>query len=303
MLDQLKRMAVLATVVEQGSFVAAAKKLKTTTSAVSQQVRALERDMGVTLLHRSTRRLALTPAGARFHEGCAAMLAAAQQAQLQLLQLRDAPEGELRVAAAVGFARHLGPALAPLLSSHPSLRLHLEVDDGFSDLLALRIDLAVRYGRLPDSPWVAQKLGEKSLALYAAPTYLARLGAPSTLERLGQHDWLAIGADTESPRLLELITEPAGGAESQKLRIAPRVSSNNQFSLQQLCEAGLGLAMLSPSDVDEAVQAGRLLRLMTSWQLPSLPVWALTPQRDAQPAKVRHAIQALKTHFSQLTTP
>lgn len=303
MLDQLKRMAVLATVVEQGSFVAAAKKLKTTTSAVSQQVRALERDMGVTLLHRSTRRLALTPAGARFHEGCAAMLAAAQQAQLQLLQMRDAPEGELRVAAVVGFARHLGPALAPLLSANPGLRLHLEVDDGFSDLLALRIDLAVRYGRLPDSPWVAQKIGEKSLALYAAPAYLARHGAPATLESLGQHDWLAIGADTESPRLLDLLTDQTGGAVSQKLRIEPRVSSNNQFSLQQLCEAGLGLAMLSPSDVEDAVQAGRLLRLMTSWQLPSLPVWALTPQRDAQPAKVRHAIQALKTHFSQLTTP
>lgn len=306
MLDQLKRMAVLATVVEQGSFVAAAKKLKTTTSAVSQQVRALERDMGVTLLHRSTRRLALTPAGARFHEGCAAMLAAAQQAQLQLLQMRDAPEGELRVAAAVGFARHLGPALAPLLAAHPGLRLHLEVDDGFSDLLALRIDLAVRYGRLPDSPWVAQKIGEKSLALYAAPAYLARHGAPATLESLGQQDWLAIGADTESPRLLHLLTEQAGRPaepQAQKLRIEARVSSNNQFSLQQLCEAGLGLAMLSPSDVEDAVQAGRLVRLMTSWQMPSLPVWALTPQRDAQPAKVRHAIQALKTHFSQLTTP
>ncbi len=308
MLDQLKRMAVLATVVEQGSFVAAAKKLKTTTSAVSQQVRALERDMGVTLLHRSTRRLALTPAGARFHEGCAAMLAAAQQAQLQLLQLRDAPEGELRVAAAVGFARHLGPALAPLLSANPGLRLHLEVDDGFSDLLALRIDLAVRYGRLPDSLWVAQKIGEKTMALYAAPAYLARRGAPASLEALAEHDWLAIGADTESPRLLDLLVErsAATGATqppAQKLRIAPRVSSNNQFSLQQLCEAGLGLAVLSPSDVDEAVQAGRLLRLTTSWQLPSLPVWALTPQRDAQPAKVRHAIQSLKTHFSQLTTP
>lgn len=303
MLDQLKRMAVLATVVEQGSFVAAAKKLQTTTSAVSQQVRALERDMGVTLLHRSTRRLALTPAGARFHEGCAAMLAAAQQAQLQLLQMRDAPEGELRVAAAVGFARHLGPALAPLLVAHPGLRLHLEVDDGFSDLLALRIDLAVRYGRLPDSPWVAQKIGEKTLALYAAPAYLARHGASATLEGLGQHDWLAIGADTESPRLLDLLPDATGAAGAQKLRIAPRVSSNNQFSLQQLCEAGLGLAMLSPSDVEDAVQAGRLLRLMTSWQMPSLPVWALTPQRDAQPAKVRHAILALKTHFSQLTTP
>lgn len=301
MLDQLKRMAVLATVVEQGSFVAAARKLRSTTSAVSQQIRALERDMGVTLLHRSTRRLALTPAGARFHEGCAAMLAAAQQAQNQLLQLRDAPEGELRVAAAVGFGRHLGPALAPLLAAHPGLRLHLEVDDGFSDLLALRIDLALRYGRLPDSPWVAQKIGHKSMALYAAPAYLARHGAPASLEDLAQHQWLALGPETESPRTLHLLgAEGAVPGQPVELRPAPRVSSNNQFSLQQLCEAGLGLALLSPSDIEESLQLGRLLRVLPAWQPPPLPVWALSPQRDAQPAKVRYAIEALRQHFAAL---
>src|SRR6218665_4149111 len=103
MLEQLKRMAVLATVMEQGSFVAAAKVWQTSTSAVSQQIRALERDMGVTLLHRSTRKLALTPAGARFVEGCNAMLAAARSAQGPLPQLRDAPEGELLVAGPAGF--------------------------------------------------------------------------------------------------------------------------------------------------------------------------------------------------------
>ncbi|MFN5048993.1 LysR family transcriptional regulator [Roseateles sp.] len=302
MLDQLKRMAVLATVVEQGSFVAAARKLRSTTSAVSQQIRALERDMGVTLLHRSTRRLALTPAGARFHEGCAAMLAAAQQAQNQLLQLRDAPEGELRVAAAVGFGRHLGPALAPLLAAHPGLRLHLEVDDGFSDLLALRIDLALRYGRLPDSAWVAQKIGHKSMALYAAPAYLARHGAPASLDDLAQHQWLALGPETESPRTLHLLGAQGAG-QGQPVELmppAPRVSSNNQFSLQQLCEAGLGLALLSPSDIEESLQLGRLLRVMPAWQPPPLPVWALSPQRDAQPAKVRHAIEALRQHFAAL---
>ena len=297
MLDQLKRMAVLATVVEQGSFVAAARKLQTTTSAVSQQVRALERDMGVTLLHRSTRKLALTPAGARFHEGCAAMLAAAQQAQAGLLQLRDAPEGELRVAAPVGFGRHLGPALAPLMAAHPGLSLHLEVDDGFTDLVAKRIDLAVRFGRLPDSAWVAQKLGEKTLALYAAPAYLARRGVPADPAELGAHDWLALRPGTDSFHSLPLHTQDG---VPQELRIRPRASSNNQLSLQQLCEAGLGLAMLSPSDLDGAAQDGRLVPLLAGLRLPALPVYALSPQRDAQPAKVRHAVQALKQHFAQL---
>ncbi|QPF76365.1 LysR family transcriptional regulator [Roseateles sp. DAIF2] len=296
-MEQLKRMAVLATVVEQGSFVAAARQLRTTTSAVSQQIRALERDMGVTLLHRSTRKLALTPAGARFHEGCAAMLAAAQQAQAGLLQLRDAPEGELRVAAPVGFGRHLGPALAPLLHAHPGLSLHLEVDDGFTDLVAKRIDLAVRFGRLPDSAWVAQKLGEKSVSLFAAPAYLARRGVPAGVAELSAHDWLLLRPGTDGFHQLPLRT-PGGG--SQTLRVAPKASSNNQLSLQQLCEAGLGLALLSPSDLDGAAQDGRLVPLLAGLDLPGLPVYALTPQRDAQPAKVRHAIAALKAHFEQL---
>lgn len=299
MLDQLKRMAVLATVVDQGSFVAAAKRLKTTTSAVSQQVRALERDMGVTLLHRSTRKLSLTPAGARFHEGCAAMLAAAQDAQAQLLQLRDAPEGELRIACPVGFARQLGPALAPLLTAHPALSLHLEVEDGFTDLVARRIDLAIRFGRLPDSSWVAQRIGEQALSLYAAPAYLARHGVPADISALTRHDWLALRPGTDGIHTLALQQ----GAEQQTLRISPRATSNNQLSLQQLCEAGLGLAMLGHDDVREAAQASRLLALLPGLQLPPLPIYALTPQRDAQPAKVRYAVQALKAHLTQTPSP
>lgn len=291
MLDQLKRMAVLATVIEQGSFAGAARQLQTSTSAVSQQVRALERDMGVTLLHRSTRKLSLTPAGSRFHEGCAAMLAAAREAQTQLHQLRDAPEGELRVAAPVGFARQLGPALGPLLATHPALRLHLEVDDGFTDLVEKRIDLAIRFGRLPDSAWVGTRIGEKGVSLYAAPAYLARHGVP-TLETLADHDWLLLRPDAGSRHRL-----PLPGPGSRVLEVQARATSNNQLSLQQLCEAGLGLALLSPSDVGEAAQSGRLLALLPALAWPALPIHALSPQRDAQPAKVRHAIAALRQFF------
>ncbi|MDM4768378.1 LysR family transcriptional regulator [Pelomonas sp. SE-A7] len=298
-MDQLKRMAVLATVVEQGSFVAAARQLKTTTSAVSQQVRLLERDMGVTLLHRSTRKLALTPAGERFHEGCAAMLAAARGAQQGLLQLRDAPEGELRIAAPVGFARHVGPALAPLLAAHPGLSLHLEVEDGFTDLIAKRIDLAIRFGRLPDSAWAAQRIGAQPISLYAAPAYLARRGVPARLEELESHDWLLLRPGTDGPQQLDLQQQSV----QRQLRVRPRASSNNQLSLQQLCESGQGLALLGDEDVREAREAGRLLPLMPGLHLPPLPIYALAPQRDAQPAKVRHAIQALKEHLAAILPP
>ncbi|HEY0955211.1 MAG TPA: LysR family transcriptional regulator [Roseateles sp.] len=290
MLDQLKRMAVFASVIRHGSFAAAARQLRTSTSAVSQQIRALESDMGVTLLHRSTRKLSLTPAGERFHTGCAAMVAAAESAQAQLLQLRDAPEGELRIAMTVGFGRRIGPALAPLLAAHPGLTLHLQVEDGFTDLVAHRIDLAIRFGRLPDSAWVAQPLGRLHTSLYASPAYLAQRGVPATPEALQGADWLVLHDGTDQP--LRLV----GSA----LTVQPRYTSNNQLTLQQLCEAGLGLAALGDDDVAEAVAAGRLLRLDTELALPELPVWALTPQRDAQPAKVRHAIAALKAHLEEV---
>jgi DNA-binding transcriptional LysR family regulator len=291
MLDQLKRMAVLASVVRHGSFAAAARQLRTSTSAVSQQVRALEKDMGVTLLHRSTRKLSLTPAGERFHAGCAAMVAAAEAAQAQLAQLRDAPEGELRVAMTVGFGRRIGPALAPLLAAHPGLCLHLQVEDGFTDLVAHRIDLAIRFGRLPDSAWVAQRIGTLRTSLYAAPAYLAHRGVPATLDALRQADWLMLQDGTDTARRLP-------GTE---LSIRPRYTSNNQLTLQQLCEAGLGVAALGDEDVAESVAAGRLLRLDADLTLPELPIWAMTPQRQdgnpGQPAKVRHAIAALKAHL------
>jgi DNA-binding transcriptional LysR family regulator len=289
MLDQLKRMAVLAAVVRHGSFAAAARQLRTSTSAVSQQVRALEKDMGVTLLLRSTRKLSLTPAGERFHAGCAAMVAAAEAAQAQLQSLRDAPEGELRIAMTVGFGRRLAPALAPLLAAHPGLTLHMQVEDGFTDLVAHRIDLAIRFGRLPDSSWVAQRLGTVHTSLYAAPAYLAQRGVPATLDALRQADWLMLQDGTDSPRRL-LGTE---------FSVPLRYTSNNQLTLQQLCEAGLGVAPLGDEDVAEAVAAGRLLRLDSELALPELPVWALTPQRDAQPAKVRHAIAALKAYLEE----
>lgn len=283
-------MAVFASVIRHGGFAAAARQLRTSTSAVSQQVRALERDMGVTLLHRSTRKLSLTPAGERFHAGCAAMVAAAEGAQAQLAQLRDAPEGELRIAMTVGFGRRLGPALAPLLAAHPGLRLHLQVEDGFTDLVAHRIDLAIRFGRLPDSTWVAHRLGEMRLTVCAAPAYLAARGVPTAPAELLAHDWLRTAGGSLGA-VLELHG-PGGAVE--RLRVEARVTSNNQLSLQQMCEAGLGLAVMGELDVEDSLKAGRLVPLLTHWRPPPLGMYALAPQRDAQPAKVRFAIDALR---------
>ncbi len=295
-MDDLRRMAIFASVVQHGSMSGAARALGMSTSAVSQQVRLLERAGGVTLLHRSTRRLALTEAGERYHAHCAALCAAAEQARAELAAAHGVPGGELRMSATVGFARHVAPALGALLAQHPALRLRLLVDDSAIDLIGARIDLAVRFGRLQDSSWAARRLCAMHWWLCASPDWLARNAPPEHPDALLTQDW--IGFTREGPGLQLDLHSPAG--EQRTLRVAPRIASNNQLSIQQMCEAGLGLALMGSMDVQEALQAGRLVRLLPAWSFGTLDIWAVTPQRDAQPAKVRQAIAALQAYFREL---
>ena len=298
-MDPMRRMAVFAMVVDQRSMSAAARALAMSTSAVSQQVRQLERDSGVTLLHRSTRKLTLTAAGERFYEGCAAMVAAAREAQQQLAQVRDAPTGELRVSAPVGFARHVAQALAGLLNAHPGVTLRLQVDDQLIDLIEERIDLALRFGQLGDSSWVARKLCEFERLVCAAPAYLRRRGSPATAADLVRHAWLLFATPGMSgiTRSFEFVG-PA--AMTQTVRVEGRIHCNNQYALQQMCLAGLGLSLMVRADVADDLDAGRLVNVLPAWRVPALTAWAVTPQRDAQPAKVRYAIDSLQAYLAAL---
>lgn len=295
-MDDLRRMALFAEVVRHGSMSAAARSQGLSTSAVSQQMRALEEGSGVTLLHRSTRKLTLTDAGLRFAEHCRAMVDAAEQARRQLALAHDAPVGELRIAAPVGFARYVAPALGPLLADHPALSLRLLVDDAMIDLIDARIDLALRAGRLPDSTHVARRLCSFDWILCAAPAYLRRQGLPQSPAELLAHQWIVLSRDGTALT----IEMRRGEHEHETLRLEGRITSNNQFSLQQMAVGGLGIAMLTRADVDEDLRSGRLVQLMADWQVPGIPVWAVTPQRDNQPAKVRHAVAALEAYLREV---
>ena len=295
-MEDLRALSVFAAVVHHGSMSGAARALGMSPSAVSQQVRALERSGGVTLLHRTTRRLALTEAGERVHAAATAMVVAADLARAELSTARHAPSGELRLAAPVGFARHVAPALGGLLADHPALRLRLLVDDAPIDLTLARIDLAIRFGRLPDLPWAARRLCSFDWWICASPAWLAAHGEPATPEGLLGQTWL--GFANEAGGLLLDLQGPQGQRHS--LRVQPRLASNNQLSLQQMCEAGLGLGLMGSVDVQEAVAAGRLLQVLPQWQAGRLDISALTPQRDAQPAKVRLAVESLAGYLRAL---
>ncbi|MGM9484313.1 LysR family transcriptional regulator [Roseateles sp. NT4] len=302
-MDELKPYAVFAETVAAGSMSAAGRRLGMSASAVSQTLRSLERQMGVTLLHRSTRKLTLTEAGKRCYPHCLRLVEAARAAAESLVHARDAPSGELRVAAPVGFAAHIAQALAPVLAQAPGLRLRLLVDDAMIDLIDERIDIAVRVGQLADSNWIARPLCEIEMILCAAPAYVERHGLPATPADLPGFDWIAWARETQdggdAAPTIALLLHGAGG-ESQRVQLPVRVASNNHMALQQMCEQGLGLARLGYADVLAQLQRGTLVHLLPQWRITPLPVAAVSQRREGEPAKVRVAVEALKRYFATL---
>jgi DNA-binding transcriptional LysR family regulator len=293
-MDQLKRMAIFAEVVAKGSLTAAARQLGMTPSAVSQHLRQLEQSLGLALLHRSTRRLTLTEAGERYHAGCAAMVAAARSAEQALVRLRDEPEGELRLAAPAGFGSLLAAALAPL-RGYPRLTLRLLLDDKLVDLIGERVDIAVRVGELADSSLVARKLGDMTRQLCASPAYLAERGWPAAPQDLLRHDWLASKPNSSnSADMLELLG-PSG--ERETLRLEGRVQASQVTALHALAIAGWGISMGVSEDDRKAMAEGRLLPILPGWRMADVPVYAVTPRRGEQPAKVRYTLELLAAWF------
>ena len=291
-------MAILAVVVEQGSIRRAARELRLTPSAVSQQIRRLEEETGVTLLRRSTRRLAVTEAGEAFYEGCAAMVAAAKSAHESLTALQESPVGELSISAPAGFAAtHLVEAIAPLLAAHPALSLRIVVTDDGVDIIGDRIDLAISIGTpLTSATLIRRHLADWPLVLCASPRYLAGRGTPVSPQELAQHDFLAL------PRWhhgTDVMTGPAGGLH--RVDVAPRVLSNNQVAIRDLTLRGFGLSFHVVPEIAADLAAGRLVRVLPDWSLPPVVVSALMPSRRSQPSKVRMAVEALHAHLNPRT--
>ena len=302
----LKSYAVFAETVAAGSMSAAARRLGMTPSAVSQIIGALERQAGVTLLHRSTRRLTLTEAGERCYPHCLRMLEAGQAATASLEQARDAPSGELRIAAPVGFGAHVAPALASMLAEWPRLRLRLIVDDDLIDLVEQRIDIALRVGWAADSVWDVRKLCDLDMILCAAPAYLERHGQPQAPAELDHHQWLGLDRDilgtvTDGEAISNFPLNLDNGKDRhERIDLPIHAVTTNQIALQQMCEQGMGIARLSYADVRPALERGALMRVLPRWRLPSRLATMVTPKRDGVPAKVRVAMIALEQHFATL---
>jgi DNA-binding transcriptional LysR family regulator len=291
----LNRLAVFVALVRAGSFTAAAAQLGLTKAMVSQHLLRLERELGVTLLVRSTRRMALTEAGAAFHADCVQLLEQAQAAIERMGDQRSKPSGTLRLTTSTDYGTAVvAPALAAFQRLHPSLQVDLAIDDQISDLIAERFDLAIRIGWLRDSNLRAVRLGGFRQLIMAAPAYVAEHGAPRRPEDLAAHGWIAMSALATPLRW----TFTHGNGSRRIVRMHQVMQANNAAAIRALVLAGAGISVLPDYLVQEDIQAGRLQVLLAQYRLQEGGIHAVYP--DPQPpAKVRAFIDFMRDRLAK----
>ncbi|MBR8319726.1 MULTISPECIES: LysR family transcriptional regulator [Burkholderia cepacia complex] len=282
-MDRMAAMETYVSVVEAGSFSAAAKRLKLGQPAVSKSIAQLEARLGVRLLLRSTRGLTPTDAGQRFYEHAKRAIEEVDLAEHVARDASTGLAGVLRISAAVTFARlHILPSLKTFLDRHPDLQIDIVLDDRSIDLLEKGVDVALRMGSLDDSTMTARRIAQSRRRVVGTPAYLAEAGVPTTPADLCQHQ--------------VIVYSLRGGGESWAFSqhgkevavvVSGRVSVSAAEGMRTTVLGGLGLAiasewMFSPELADGTVQA-----VLTDWELPAIDLWAVFPAGRLVSAKAR----------------
>ncbi|EDM64871.1 MAG: LysR family transcriptional regulator [Moritella sp.] len=253
MLTRSDDLEILLTVVDSGGFSAAAEALDIQVARVSRAVSKVEKQLGVSILNRTTRRVELTDEGRQFVDSIRVGLLQIQQAEEELITRGELPKGRLRVDAASPFVFHqLVPLVQAFNKVYPDIQLELTSNEGFVDLLEKKTDLAIRIGQLTDSTLHARLLGKSLLYIVASPDYLARRGIPKQTNDLSTHETIGFSG----PKILNHW--PLKGFET----LASTVTSSNGETVRQLTLAGNGIACLSGFMVKKDIEEGRLVALL-----------------------------------------
>jgi DNA-binding transcriptional LysR family regulator len=282
-------------VAERSGFAAAAKDLGLTPSAVSKLITRLEGRLGVRLLHRTTRRLALTPEGETYHLRARDILAAIDDVEAEVSRAGQRPRGRLRVNCVPAFALHqLVRDLPSFMEANPDIEFDLTITDRMIDLLAENTDVSIRTGPVEESSLVARKFGEIRRALFASPKYLARRGMPLQPEQLHEHNCIVLKISARSQRW------PFRDRDGVKfIDVGNRISVDNGESALRLAVAHGGIARLADLIVADAVREGKLTSvLQDSAVAEPVPLSAVYPLGRHRMPKVRAFLDFLVEHYS-----
>jgi DNA-binding transcriptional LysR family regulator len=280
------------------SFTGAAKRLGVPKSSVSRTIQRLERRLGVRLVERTTRRVALTEVGELYLNHCRRVMEEAEQADLAVGALQAKPRGTLRVGAPVAFARSImGPSMGDFLAMYPELRMHLQLLNGDESPRAGSLDVIVRAGPLEDSGLLVKPLMRIRLGAYASPAYLKRRKPPESPAGLAQQSCITMTCGTFGEPGDFAMWRLRRGGELKEVRVDARVSVPDPTINHQLALAGTGVALLARSVVRADVEQGRLVRLLPEWEPEPVELHALYPSQLNSSPKVRAFLQFLRERF------
>lgn len=297
-MDTLQNMRVFARVVEAGSFTAAAESLNTTTGAMSRAVSDLEARLRTRLLNRSTRRLALTPAGERYLQRCQQILADLASAEEEASDAHERPAGTLRLFSFASLGQHyLLPAIARYRVQCPDVSVELTMSQSAPDLFGGGSDVAVIAApSLSDSEMVSHLLGSTCSILCASPHYVRSRGAPAKPGDLAQHECLILNTPAFPPH--EWMLDGPGG--SALIEVRGPLQVNIAESLVVAIREGMGIGMLPLYAAVDGLRNGTLVRVLPHHTLQNMNIYALYPSRKFIDAKTRTWVDFLRTHLPEV---
>ncbi len=296
-MDRADDIGLFLRVLDLGSISAAARTLDISVAVASQRLQRLEKQLGVRLLHRTTRRLHATAEGTLLAKRGRALVEDLEALTSELRQTGDQVSGTLRMTASASFGRqYLSPLLPEFLARHPRVRISVDLSDVMRDMVSSGFDLAIRIGALEDSTLVARKLAPNRRVLCASPAYLAEHGTPAAPADLAAHECLLL-AGSQGRQDLWRMTDHNG--REVAVHVNGRFESNYGEVLRDACVAGLGIALHSAWHVSDDLRGGRLRQVLPHYRLADSGIYALMPQRRLVPMRVRAFVDFLAEKFGE----
>jgi DNA-binding transcriptional LysR family regulator len=295
-MDKLKQIEAFIAVVEHGSMAAAALTQDVTPVMIGRRINALEARLGVKLLHRSTRRIAVTEQGAVFMEQCKKALGELDRAELLVAEGRHKATGHLIVSAPAAFGRkHVAPHAPDFLRANPDVRLSFNLTDRVVDLVREGYDVGIRIGGAIDPNFVAIRLASNKRVVCGTPAYFAKHGVPRTLDDLERHNCLAFNLQGGQQRGWYFQQ----GDRTVTVRVEGNLDCNDGELLHRWVSEGMGLGWRSTWEIQAQLQSGALMTVLDDYALPDYDILAVYPQQRPVPAKIRFFIEHLKTIYAQ----
>lgn len=294
-MDQFKQISTFVEVVVKGSLSAAARAEGIAPAMIGRRLDALEKRLGVKLLQRTTRKIALTNEGSAFLEDCQRILADLENAELAVSERSIKASGHLMISTPAGFGRqHVAPLIPSFLSEHRDVTLTLNLNDRVVDLIDEGIDVAIRIAALSDSSLVGVKLADNKRVVVAAPAYIKRYGTPASLDDLARHNCLAISSEGSQRGW----TFRQNG-KNVTLKVAGTMVCNDGAVLHDWALSAKGLAWRSMWEVGTEIEAGKLVTVLDEFATPGNDIYAVFAQRQHLPLRVRAFVDFLRRAYAQ----